>query len=65
MSADSQTRDSVVSASPESKALLARLHAENSKQEASLRRLWYKFTFTLYCLWNWQSREAWNHYSDL
>jgi hypothetical protein len=58
-------RDTVLSASPKIKSLLTRLHAENSKQEASFQRIWYQLTFTIYCIRNWQSREAWNRYSDL
>lgn len=49
----------------EIRALLGRLHSENSKQESSLQRKWYKFTVLVYCLWKWKSREEWDRYNDL
>jgi hypothetical protein len=45
--------------------LLDRLHLENDRQERSFQRLWHHLAYSIYCLWNWQSREAWNEYGEL
>ncbi|KAH8727073.1 S-adenosyl-L-methionine-dependent methyltransferase [Phaeosphaeriaceae sp. PMI808] len=61
---NTEERDTIVEADPQVKALLSKLHSENAQQERSYGRLWYHFTFALYCLKNWDSRDAWNKYSD-
>ena len=60
-----EDRDTVVEASPQVKALLRKLHATNTQQENSFQRMWYQLTFALHCMRNWNSRDAWNQYSDL
>lgn len=62
---DADERDSVVRSTPKTKALLRRLHAQNTAQEKSWQRLWYQLGFTVHCLRNLNSREAWNNYADL
>lgn len=58
------SRDTVLAANPEIKALLGRLHSEHQKQETSFSRKWYNLKYMIYVVGHLQSREAWNEYSD-
>ena len=61
----SNTRDTFLIASPKIKEQLARLHSLNDSQGYSFSRLWYHIKYSVFSLYNWQSREAWNTYNDL
>jgi hypothetical protein len=65
MSENPKSRDTVLIASPSLKALLSTLHTLNNSQAYSVSRFWYHIKYTIFCLWNWQSRDAWNAYNDL
>jgi len=58
------SRDTVLKASPELKALLQKLHYEHSKQERSLARILYEVKSIFFLISHWGSTGSWNAYND-